>query len=85
MSLGNLALLEHGKNVNAASYRFTDKRKVYIGFEKKGKFQPGTINHELWQLAQTKSDFTETDIVKRNEQMIEEVLAFIDKHNFLGD
>lgn len=81
--LGNLALLEHGKNVNAASYRFEDKRKVYIGFEKKGKFQQGTMNPELKHLAETKSEFTETDIIKRNEQMISEILAFIDKHNFL--
>lgn len=81
--LGNLALLEHGKNVNAASYRFEDKRKVYIGFEKKGKFQSGTMNLELKHLAETKSEFTETDIIKRNEQMISEILAFIDKHNFL--
>lgn len=81
--LGNLALLEHGKNVNAASYRFADKRKVYIGFEKKGKFQSGTVNQELKRLAETKSDFTETDIIKRNEQMINEILTFVDKHNFL--
>lgn len=81
--LGNLALLEPGKNNNAASYRFTDKRKVYIGFEKKGKFQAGTLNRELQRLAQTQNDFTEMDIVKRNEQMIAEILAFVDKHNFL--
>lgn len=81
--LGNLALLEHGKNVSAANYRFSDKRKVYLGYEKHGKFQNGTFNLELQRLAQMQSDFSETDIIKRNEQMIEEVLAFIGKHNFL--
>ena len=81
--LGNLALLEHGKNNNAASHRFTDKRKVYLGFEKNGKFQPGTLNRELQRLAQTHSDFGEIDIIKRNTQMTEELISFVGKHNFL--
>ena len=81
--LGNLALLEHGKNNNAANHRFADKRKVYIGFEKNGKFQAGTMNLELQRLAQSLNDFGEIDITKRNEQMIAEILAFVDKHNFL--
>ena len=81
--LGNLALLEHGKNNNAASHRFADKRKVYLGFEKNGKFQAGTFNRELQRLAQTLSDFGEIDIAKRNAQMTEEILAFVGKHNFL--
>ena len=81
--LGNLALLEHGKNVNAAGHRFADKRKVYLGYEKNGKFQKGTVNRELQQLAQTHGDFTEVDIALRNQHMIDEILAFVDKHNFL--
>ena len=81
--LGNLALLEHGKNNNAASHRFADKRKVYLGFERNGKFQAGTLNRELQQLAQTLSNFGETEIIKRNSQMIAEVLSFVDAHNFL--
>ena len=81
--LGNLALLEHGKNVNASGHRFTDKRKVYLGYEKNGKFQSGTMNRELRQLAQTHGDFTEVDIALRNRQMVDEILAFVDKHNFL--
>ncbi len=81
--LGNLALLEHNKNLIAARYRFADKRKVYLGYERNGKFQDGTLNRELQRLAQTLSNFGETDIVKRNTQMTEEILAFVDKHNFL--
>ena len=81
--IGNLALLEHGKNITAASYRFTDKRKVYLGYERNGKFQRGTLNRELQQLAQTHSNFGEIDITKRNTQMTEEILAFVGKHNFL--
>lgn len=81
--LGNLALLEHNKNLIAARYRFADKRKVYLGYERNGKFQDGTLNRELQRLAQTLSNFGETDIVKRNTQMTEEILAFVAKHNFL--
>lgn len=81
--LGNLALLEHGKNVNASGHRFNDKKKVYLGYEKNGVFQAGTMNRELQRLAQTHGDFTEIDITKRNERMIEEILAFVAKHNFL--
>ena len=83
--LGNLALLEHNKNLIAARYRFADKRKVYLGYERNGKFQDGTLNRELQRLAQTLSNFGETDIVKRNTQMTEEILAFVAKHNFLQD
>ncbi|MBR1806186.1 MAG: DUF262 domain-containing protein [Selenomonadaceae bacterium] len=81
--LGNLALLEHGKNVNAAGHRFADKRKVYLGYEKNGKFQKGTVNRELQQLAQTHGDFTEIDINLGNQHMVDEILAFVAKHNFL--
>ena len=83
--LGNLALLEHNKNLIAARYRFADKRKVYLGYERNGKFQAGTLNRELQWLAQTHSDFGEIDIIKRNKQMTEEILAFVGKHSFLQD
>lgn len=82
--LGNIALLEKSVNCRASDYRFADKKKFYIGFaNSSGIYKRGTCNRELQQLAATKNDFTEADIIDRNEQIIAEILTLLDKHGFL--
>lgn len=82
--LGNLALLEQKNNVHASDFRFPDKKKAYLGFyDAKGNFRKGTANRELQQLATAKNDFTEADIIERNEQILTAVLDTLDQHNFL--
>ncbi len=73
-SLGNKALLEKRINITASDYRFADKKKYYNGYQNLRKqWKDGTKIQELKDLAAAKTDFQETDIVQRKEQII---LAF---------
>ena len=70
---GNLALLESANNRKATNFTFAEKRKAY------GK----SHIEELKQLAATKDDFTEQDILNRNQQIIEAVIDMLAENNFL--
>ena len=74
--LGNKALLEKRINIRASDYRFIDKRSFYIGgINKRGQKKEGTKIIELLRMADNLSDFTEENILARNERIIE---AFLD-------
>lgn len=76
--LGNKALLEKKINIRASDYRFEDKKSFYKGFiNKRGQKKEGTQIVELLKLADTKTDFTETDIKTRNEAIISTFLDFL--------
>lgn len=64
--LGNKTLLEKRINIGAADYRLVDKKIYYLG---DGKSKQGTFNLELRDLAETHDDFTEADILARNEEI----------------
>ena len=70
-ALGNKTLLERRINISASDYRFSDKIKHYKGFTNdKGKEKSGTQIIELVKLTNTNTDFTESDIEKRNKLII---------------
>lgn len=74
--LGNKALLEKKINIRASDYRFQDKKVYYKGFvNKHGKLKSGTKNIELLKMADERNDFTEIDILERDDRIIS---AFID-------
>lgn len=77
-SLGNKAILEKRINIRASDYKFADKKKYYEGFitDRKVK-KDGTKNMELVQLAASADDFTEADILARNEQIIESFIEYM--------
>ena len=75
--LGNKALLEKSVNVRAAGKHFVDKKFYYLDR------QHGTKNFELRRLAETHADFTEYDILERNEEIIESFLRYLDENNLL--
>ena len=76
--LGNKALLEKKINIRASDYRFEDKKSFYKGFiNKRGQKKDGTQIVELLMMATTKSDFTEADIMVRNETIISAFLGFL--------
>ena len=76
--LGNKALLEKKINIRASDYRFEDKKSFYKGFiNKRGQKKDGTKIVELLSMAETKSDFTEADIMTRNETIINAFLEFL--------
>lgn len=83
-SLGNKSLLEKTINIRASDYRFSDKIKYYKGFiNDKDKKIEGTMISELIQLAKTKNDFTEEDIIERNEKIVNEFINFLKQKKLL--
>ena len=76
--LGNKALLEKRINIRASDYRFIDKRSFYIGgINKRGQKKEGTEIIELLRMADNLSDFTEENILARNERIIEAFLDYL--------
>ena len=84
--LGNKALLEERINISASDYRFVDKKKYYLGWQPPGKgkkYQPGTFNRELRRLAEERDDFTESDILNRNEKIFDAFIAYLREQDLL--
>lgn len=78
--LGNKSLLEQRINIRASDYRFADKAKYYKGLQQgKGK----TNISELLAIANKKNDFTENDILNRNEEIIKGFIAYLDQNELL--
>ena len=83
-SLGNKALLEKRINIRASDYRFSDKKKYYIGFENARKQKKdGTKIRELRELANTATDFSEGDIVQRNAKIIFGFVEYMNDNQLL--
>ncbi len=82
--LGNKSLLEDKINIRASDYRFSDKTKYYKGFTNdKGQHKAGSIISELVNLADTKTDFNEQDIIDRSEKIVNEFIDFLKQKNLL--
>ena len=82
-SLGNKALLEKKINIRAADYRFTDKKKYYLGFTNdKGKYKEGTKVVELVDLT-NKDDFAEKDIESRYIEMINKFIDYLKANDLI--
>lgn len=81
--LGNKALLEKRINIRAADYRFADKSKYYLGYTKGKQKISGTMIRELRTLAKTQTDFTEEDILIRNEIIFDAFVEFLAQNNLL--
>lgn len=83
-SLGNKALLEKRINIRASDYRFSDKKKYYVGFENARKQKKeGTKIRELRELADTATDFSESDIVQRHAKIIFGFVEFMNANQLL--
>ena len=83
-TLGNKSLLEERINIRASDYSFDDKKKFYLGFkDAKGKFNDGTFNLELRNLAKNLDDFTEADIIERNEEIFNAFVNYLRENDLL--
>ena len=78
--LGNKALLEEKINKKISDNPFKDKKIYYLG---DGKSKPATFNLELRGLAETKDDFTEADIIERNEKIFNAFIEYLRGNNLL--
>ncbi len=77
-ALGNKAFLEKRINIRASDYRFVDKKKYYNGYVNNRKQEKkGTEICELLNLAKTNADFTEADIIKRTNDIIDGFMHYI--------
>ena len=81
--LGNKSLLESNINIQASDYRFADKKKYYLGQKRNKKKQAGTKVLELRHLAENYDDFSEEDIVRRNEKIFAAFTNFLREQNLL--
>ncbi|MDQ5886189.1 MAG: hypothetical protein QG628_586, partial [Patescibacteria group bacterium] len=68
-SIGNKILLEKGINIRAADYRFTDKKRYYLGYtDDKGRHHDPSAIHEHSDLV-NEPDFTEAHIQSRRDAL----------------
>ena len=82
--LGNKSNLEKRINIRASDYRFEDKKKYYEGYTTKQKKQKeGTKVVELLNFARTKDDFTEQDLLARDNAIIDSFISFVDQNNLI--
>ena len=77
--LGNKALLEEKINKKVSNNPFADKKILYRGDDNKA----GTFNLELRALAETYDDFTEDDIIARNEKIFDAFIKYLREQNLL--
>ena len=82
--LGNKALLEKRINIRASDYRFEDKIKYYKGFiNSRNQKKEGTQIQELIVFADSQSDFLESNIVERNNKIIQGFLGFLTENSLV--
>lgn len=85
-SLGNKALLEKGINIRASDYRFADKKKYYLGFTNdKGKVKEATRIYELNNMAKTRDDFAEQDIVDRKSSILDGFIQYLSDNELISN
>ena len=80
--LGNKSMLEKRINVYASNLPFANKKIYYTGKIKKKNTMP-TFNLELLKLSNEKNNFTENDILERNEQIFEGLTSYLQQNNLL--
>ena len=84
--LGNKALLEKKINIRASDYRFMDKAIYYKGYiNKRGQQKDGTKIVELLELANSKTDFTESDIKERNNKIMDAFIDYLKENGLTKD
>ena len=85
--LGNKSLLEKEVNIRASDYRFADKAALYEGRQtgkgKTSKGKNGTRIYELLKMADQQTDFTEDDIIRRNERILNGFVDYLDRCGLL--
>lgn len=83
-ALGNKILLEKRINIRASDYRFTDKKKYYLGYiNNRGQMKKGSKNHELLHLANSFVDFSEADIDERTQRIFTSFVDFLSQNMLL--
>ena len=83
--LGNKILLEKSINIRVSDYRFSDKKRYYLGYTNaKGKKHEKSVIAEYVYLTQ-KEDFAETDIIERDKQIKRKLIDYLSAEGLLKD
>lgn len=80
--LGNKSLLEKRINIYSSNLPFANKKIYYLGQANKKNSTP-TFNLELFKLAQKQEDFTESDILERNEKIFNGFINYLAENKLL--
>ncbi len=81
--LGNKSLLEKRINIYASNLPFANKKIYYRGETNKKNAKP-TFNQELLELAKKEDeDFTENDILARNEKIFDGFINYLEENKLL--
>ena len=77
--LGNKILLEKRINIRASDYKFSDKKKYYMGEIKQ---KEKTCVSELLELS-IQNDFNENDIIMRNQKIIDAFIEYLKEEDLI--
>lgn len=83
--LGNKSLLEKDINIKASDYKFEDKKPYYYGtIQRRGKKEARKTNIiDLLNIADKNNDFTEKDIIDRNDMIIDQFINYMKMQNLI--
>lgn len=81
--LGNKILLESNINVKASDYRFTDKKKIYSGEQRRGKNKEPSNIFEIFQLT-TQDKFEENQLIDCNEKILNNFFDFLQDEELIS-
>ena len=85
-AIGNKAMLEKRINIRASDYRFSDKIKYYRGFVNlRGQKKDGTNVYELVNMAETRTDFVESDIEARTKEMFDRFIEYLKTYDLIAE
>ena len=75
-SLGNKILLESSINIRASDYRFEDKKKIYSGEQRRGKYKGPSKIYEIGELVGY-DKFEEQQVVDRSKKILDDFFEFL--------
>ena len=80
--LGNKILLEQSINIRASDFRFEDKKKIYTGEMRRGRDKDPSEITELAEIIRY-DDFTESNILSRNNRILDSFFEYLGSNNLL--
>lgn len=81
-SLGNKILLEESINIRASDYRFDDKKKIYSGIQRRGKFKDPSQIHEIKNIIELK-EFDENQVITRSKNIHDRFFQFLNEQDLI--
>ena len=81
--MGNKSILEKTVNIRASDYRL-DKKRYYLGSDTDDTVKHGTVVQDLIEVGQDHEDFTEEDLVKRTELIIDSFMEKLKREDLLS-